>query len=114
MKINSIGKLNNLNYKSSFEYRERRGKYASEKCDDEFSKSAIHNSSEGLALLGLLLLSLDKITTTSLNKLKLIEKVGYAAFMTGAIVQFLLMFKRSSLAYKYMKEYDQTHQNASI
>ena len=97
MKINSIEKLNNLNYKSSFEYRERRGKYASEKCDEELSKSAIHNSSEGLALLGLLLLSLDKITTTSLNKLKL-----------------LLMFKRSNLAYKYMKEYDQTHQNDSI
>lgn len=111
MRINSIQIFNSLNYKSSFEYREKRGKYASEKCDEELSKSAINNYSEGLALLGLLLLSLDKITTTSLDKLKLPEKIGYAAFMTGAIVQFVLMFKRSNLTYKYAKEYDQAHKS---
>lgn len=114
MKINSIKTFNNLTYKSSYEYREKRGEYARAKRDEELSKSTINNYSEGLIGLGLLLLAFDKITTTSLDKLKLSEKIGYAAFMTGAIVQFLLIFKRSNLAYKYMKEYDQTHQNDSI
>lgn len=111
MKINSIKTFNNLTYKSSYEYREKRGEHARAKRDEELSKSTINNCSEGLVGLGLLLLAFDKITTTSLDKLKLSEKIGYAAFMTGAIVQFLLIFKRSSLAYKYMKEYDQTYKN---
>ena len=111
MKIYNIKSFNNFNYKSSYEYREKRGQYAIEKRNDELSKSTINNCSEGLVGIGLLLLAFDKVTTTSLNKLKLPEKIGYAAFMTGAITQFLLMFKRSGLAYKYMKEYDQIHKN---
>ena len=76
MKINSIKTFNNLTYKSFFEYREKRGEYARAKRDEELSKSTINNCSEGLVGLGLLLLAFDKITTTSLDKLKLSEKIG--------------------------------------
>ena len=108
MNINQISQQNKLSFNSSYEYRQKRAVYVREQLDDYDSHSILNKSSEGLIGIGLFLLAFDKINT-SLTKLKMSEKFGYAAFITGAIMQFILMFKHSSLSLREMKEYDRIH-----
>ena len=108
MKINSIQNYNNLNiqFNSSYEYREKRGQYIRNQLEEYDSKSVLNKTSSGILGIGLVLLAFDKIKSPFKN-LKRSEQVGLVAFVTGGIIQSVLMFKHFNLSLEHKKEYDQ-------
>ena len=111
MNITQISQYNKLSFNSSYEYRQKRAAYVRERLDDYDSHSILNKGSDVLIGIGLFLLAFDKINT-SFTKLKNSERIGYATFIVGAIMQFVLMFKHGSLSLKEIKEYDKIHKPA--